>query len=73
MEKKLQEMYDKLKELRLEIQPHKQTNSFIVKNFIELQDQLGDQLTLVIMMKTSPYIKPFIRRAQDIEYRILSC
>jgi dynein heavy chain len=41
-----------------------------LKNAEDIQDQLGDQLTLVIMMKSSPFINPVRRRATDLENRI---
>ena len=70
LEKKLNEVYDKFKDLQLEIIPYKQTGSFVLRNAEDIQDQLGDQLTLVIMMKSSPFINPIRRRSNDLENRI---
>jgi dynein heavy chain len=43
----------------------------VLKNAEDIQDQLSDQLTLVIMMKSSPFINPVRRRANDLENRII--
>jgi dynein heavy chain len=71
LEKKLNEMVDKLKDLRVELMKYKGTGTYVLKGFDDSQQLLDDQLNLLLMMKSSPYIKPVLARANGIEAKII--
>lgn len=70
IEKKLNETFDKFRDLHFDIIPYKNTGSFVLKNVEDIQDTLAEIITQVIMMKSSPFIKPIIKRVAELEQRI---
>jgi dynein heavy chain len=60
MEKKLNEIQDKIKELKCEVVSFKGT--FIFKQVDETQQILDEQLNIMMMLKASPYIKGILTR-----------
>lgn len=73
IEKKLNEIVEKLKEIKLEIVPDKKSGSFLLGHIDDVQQILDDQLNIVLMLKTSPYIKtPQVqKRANELEAKLL--
>ena len=73
IEKKLNEIVEKLKEIKLEIVPDKKSGSFLLSHMDDVQQILDDQLNIVLMLKTSPYIKtPSVqKRANELESKLL--
>lgn len=69
IEKKLNDIIDKLKDVVLEINPYKDT--FALKGVDDLQQLLDDQLNILVMMKASPYIRPVQKKAVDCENRLV--
>ena len=45
---------------------YKKTGSYVLKGFDDNQQTLDDQLNLLLMMKSSPYIKPVLPKANGI-------
>jgi hypothetical protein len=45
---------------------------YVLKNADETLDSLSDILTIVLLMKNSPWIKPIQRRANELETKINS-
>lgn len=70
LEKKLEETFVKFKDIQIEVAPYKQTQTLIMKNYEELLDSLNEQITLIIMIKSSPWVKDLIRRVNDLEKKI---
>lgn len=56
MEKKLLDIIDKLKEIKLELFPYKST--YTLRGIDELQQTIDDYLNVIGMMKQSAFIKP---------------
>lgn len=73
IEKKLNEIVEKLKEIKLEIVADKKSGSFLLGHVDDVQQILDDQLNIVLMLKTSPYIKtPQVqKRANELESKLL--
>ena len=71
IEKKLNEIVEKTKEVRLQMIVHKTTNTHILTGVEEIQQLLDDQLNLLLMMKSSPYIKPVLNKAISIETKLI--
>jgi dynein heavy chain len=51
IEKKLKEIEDKVKLLRLELMKYKKTGTYVLKGVDEIQQLLDDQLNILLMMK----------------------
>ncbi|EGR32288.1 hypothetical protein IMG5_089580 [Ichthyophthirius multifiliis] len=71
IERKLKEMEDKVKVVKIEIIRYKKTGTFILKGVQQIQQFFDDQLNNLIMMKASPYIKPILKYAQSLEHKII--
>lgn len=73
IEKKLIEITDKLREIRLDVVPEKKSGSFLLAHTDDVQQTLDDQLNIVLMLKTSPYIKTASvqKKANDLEIKLL--
>ncbi|EAS04067.1 axonemal dynein heavy chain (macronuclear) [Tetrahymena thermophila SB210] len=71
IEKKLKEMEDKVKVIRVELMKYKKTGTYVLKGVDEIQQLLDDQLNVLLMMKASPYIKPVLKQAQHIEMKMI--
>ena len=73
IEKKLNEIVEKLKEIKLDVMPDKKSGSFLLAHMDDVQQILDDQLNIVLMLKTSPYIKtPQVqKRANELEAKLL--
>jgi len=69
LEKKMNEMIDTLKEIKLGIIPYKTT--YVLQSLEEIVQNLDDTFTNLIFMKSSPYIKPILKRANDLEQRLM--
>ena len=73
IEKKLNEIVEKLKEIKLDVVPDKKSGSFLLAHMDDVQQILDDQLNIVLMLKTSPYIKtPSVqKRANELESKLI--
>lgn len=71
LEKKLNEMTERLKEKKLEFTPYKDTGMHLVKSVDDIILYIDEQLTNLATMKSSPFIKPLIPKANQIESRMI--
>ena len=71
IEKKMNEIVEKLKEIKLEIVPDKKSGSFLLGHIDDVQQILDDQLNILIMMKASPYIKNLQKKANELEAKLI--
>ena len=71
IEKKLNEIVEKMKEIKVEPTPFKSSGTYILKSVEENQQIMDDLLNVLMMMKASPYIKAVINKANQIEYKIV--
>ena len=62
---------DNLKTLKLEIIPHKATNSFLLTRVEEIQTKLDEYLNVIMMMKQSPHIKQIKRKVEEVERKLI--
>ncbi|CAD8132456.1 unnamed protein product [Paramecium pentaurelia] len=69
IEKRLQEMHDKLSQVVLEVSPYRET--FIFKNLDEIQVVLDEQFSVLTILKAQPHIKLSVGQANQLEYKIL--
>jgi hypothetical protein len=69
LEKKMNEMIDNLKEIKLGIMKYKST--YVLQSLDEITQSLDDNFNILIFMKSSPYIKPILKRANDLEQRLM--
>ena len=60
-------MEDKAKAQNIELMSYKNTGTYVLKALDEIQQLLDDQLNLLMMMKASPYIKPLLKQAINLE------
>jgi hypothetical protein len=51
-----------LKKLEIQTKPYAKANTFILQGVDESQQILDDNLNALLMMKSSPYIKPIINK-----------
>ena len=70
IDKKLGGITDKIKQLQLELMPHK-SGIHLIKTVEEIQQFLDEQLNLVQMLKSSPHIKNIMGKATSIETRLI--
>jgi dynein heavy chain len=68
MEKKLMDIVEKLKELKLELFPYKAT--YTLKGIDELQQTIDDYLNIIGMMKQSSFIKPVQKECNKCDSRL---
>ena len=71
IETKLNEIQDKLKGLKFEITTIPKTTKLVLKGIDEIQAKLDEFLNVVLLMKSSPDIKPVLKKANDLEYKLL--
>ena len=69
IEKQLNEMIDNIRSLKLRIIEHKR--SYILAKQDDIVQQLDENFNMLIFMKSSPYIKPVINKANYMEYKLL--
>ena len=69
LEKKLNEMVDNLKTIKLTVAKYK--NSYIIEKIDDIIQQLDDNFNILVFMKSSPFIKPIIQRANGVEYKLM--
>ncbi len=62
---------DELKKLEIQTKPYQKANTYILEGIDESQQILDDNLNALLMMKSSPYIKPIINKLNMIEARIV--
>ena len=71
IEKKLNEIVEKMKDLKLDVMAFKNSGTYVLKSLEETQQIMDDQLNILMMIKASPYIKGVINRATQIEIKIV--
>jgi dynein heavy chain len=71
LEKKLNTILDVLKNLKIDTLRYKNTGTYVLKGIDETQQVLDDQLNILLMMKSSPYIKPVLSRASATDAKII--
>jgi dynein heavy chain, axonemal len=64
-------MEDKAKIQVVELMAYKNTGTYVLKSLDEIQQLLDDQLNLLMMMKASPYIKPLLKQALNLESKVI--
>lgn len=62
---------DELKKLEIQTKPYQKANTYILEGIDDSQQILDDNLNALLMMKSSPYIKPIINKLNMIEARIV--
>lgn len=60
-----------MKKLEVQTKPYAKANTYILEGVDESQQILDDNLNALLMMKSSPYIKPIINRLNMAEARIV--
>lgn len=55
----------------MEITTIPKTNKLVLKAVDDIQQKLDEYLNLVLLMKSSPDIKPVLRKANDLEGKLL--
>ena len=71
LEKKLNGIIEELKKLEIQTKPYPKANTHILEAIDESQQILDDNLNALLMMKSSPYIKPVLNRLNQAELRIV--
>jgi len=61
IEKKLIEMTEKMRDVRIEVSPYK--NTYVFKSVEDVQQFMDEQLNVLMMMKASQYIKGILSKA----------
>jgi dynein heavy chain len=69
LEKKLNELVDRLKVLKVEFLPQYET--WVLKSIDEVQQVMDDEMNALIILKSSAFIKPILNRANLTEQKIL--
>ena len=69
LEKKLNEMVDRLKTIKLSVSKFK--HSFIIEKVDDIVQLLDDNFNGLVYMKSSPHIKPILQRATNMETKLL--
>lgn len=64
-------MIEELKKLEVGIKSYPKAKTYILENIDDVQQILDDNLNSLLMMKSSPYIKPIILRAGQVESKIV--
>jgi hypothetical protein len=62
-------MIDKLKTIKLFISKYK--NYHIIEKVDDIVQVLDDHFNALVYMKSSPYIKPVLFKANNVEYRLM--
>lgn len=57
--------------MEIQTKPYQKANTYILEGVDESQQILDDNLNALMMMKSSPYIKPIINRLNMAEARIV--
>lgn len=60
-----------MKKLEIQTKPYPKANTHILEAIDESQQILDDNLNALLMMKSSPYIKPVLNRLNQAETRIV--
>lgn len=60
-----------MKKLEIQTKSYPKANTYILEGVDESQQILDDNLNALLMMKSSPYIKPIINRLNMAEARIV--
>ena len=53
------------------ILPYKNSGTYVLKSLDEIQQQLDDHLNILLMLKSSPYIKPVLKKANELENKLI--
>jgi dynein heavy chain len=69
LEKKINEMVEALRAIKVGIVAYKSTH--VLASLEEITQQLDDQFNVLNFMKVSPFIKPILKRVDDLEKRLL--
>lgn len=70
-EKKLNEIQEKMKGIRVEVISYKKTNTYIIKGYDELQHFMDENLNTILLMKSSPFSKALGFKIKDLETRLI--
>ena len=49
----------------------KYKNTYVIERVDDVVTRLDEVFNILIIMKSSPYIKPILKRAHDLELRLL--
>lgn len=71
LEKKLNGIIEELKKLEIQTKPYPKASTYILEAIDDSTQILDDNLNSLLMMKSSPYIKPIITRANNVEAKIV--
>jgi len=69
LEKKFLEILDNLKEINIVTVQYK--NTFILTQVDDIIQVLDDNINSLVFMKSSPFIKPIIKRCNDLEQKLI--
>lgn len=69
LEKKLNEMIENLKLIKIGTNRYK--NTYLIDKIDDIVTQIDDVCNNLVFMKSSPYIKPILKRANDLEQKLL--
>ncbi len=69
LEKKYIEMIELIKTIKLGTQKYK--NTFILNSIDEIIQQLDDNINTLIFMKSSPFVKPILKKTNELEQRLI--
>lgn len=64
-------MIDTLREIKLKTFEYKKTGTFVLKGVDQVQQKLDDNFNILLMMKSSPYIKPILVKANTSEAKLI--
>jgi hypothetical protein len=62
---------DELKKLEINTKSYPKAKTYILEGIDDAQQVLDDNLNALLMMKSSPYIKPIIGKATLVEAKIV--
>lgn len=68
LEKKYIEMIEAIKLIKLSTQKYK--NSYILSSIEDIVVLLDDNINTLIFMKSSPYIRPILKKTNELEHRL---
>ncbi len=69
LEKKLNETIENLRLVKIKTSKYK--NCYVIERIDDIVQQLDDVCSVIAMMKTSPYIKPILKKTNDVELKLL--
>lgn len=60
-----------MEKIKLELIPHKQSNSHLLHKVSDIQEKLDEFLSSVMMMKQNKYVGPIKRKVLEVEKKLI--